>query len=82
MKFIIITASEECFHFRDDLKTPALTIMVRDVMKLVVLASDIKSTDPSIVMSHKNLVIQIVNRRAVSKVLQINLSNELKLSLR
>lgn len=81
MELIIVTTSEESLHLWNNFETPALSVMMRHIAKLVVLPSDVERADPSIVMSNQDLVIHVIQRGAMSEVLQIDLSHKLELSL-
>ena len=62
MELVVISTSEESVFVRDHLKSPAFTIMMRDILEGIVLPCDVKSANPTVVMSNENLVVHVVKR--------------------
>ena len=62
MEFVVVTASEESLHLRNNLETPTLTVVMRHIVKFIVLPSDVECADPSIIMPNQDLVIHVIQR--------------------
>jgi len=62
MELVVVTASEESLHLRNDLETPTLTVVMRHIVKFIVLPSDVECADPSIIMPNQDLVIHVIQR--------------------
>ena len=61
VELIVITTSEETCMVWNYIKTPAFTIMMRDVDKLLLVTFDIKCDNSTVVVSNDNLVMHHVN---------------------
>ena len=60
MELVVVTTSEESPHLRNDLETPALSVVMRHIMKFIVLSSDVECADPTIIMPNQDLIIHVI----------------------
>lgn len=80
VEFVVVTASQKSALLRNDLETPAFTVVVTGGNELLISALDVDCDNSAIIVADKDLSIQEIHGGCVILDSQWNLTNELKLT--
>ena len=61
VELVVVGASQEGPFLSYDLETPALTVVMRDILSDVLCTVDINCADSAVVMTHQDLALHVVN---------------------
>jgi len=61
MELVVITTCQEGSLFRNDLETPAFTVMVRNINNCLISSFEANSCNTSIIVTDKDFPIKIIN---------------------
>lgn len=80
MELVVITTCQEGSLLRNDLETPAFTVMMRNINNCLISSFEANSNNTSIIMTDKDFPIKVIKRTSLVKSLAWNLTNKFEVA--